>query len=327
MQEISEERKKMKALFGELVEAKQAFGNLKEKHLRLLKHFGQVQALLDNALDRNRLLLEERASLQEEIRSFRKKRRISIENTLALLVFLQDLHLGEAGSFVPDHCQALAATLELDAGQNWRLHQAARLYRLGLFHVPEVHRQRSDLCYKATAENCMVQVPLASARMLEQMDGLSGVARILRCMGERWDGSGGPLCLKKKAIPLESRILSAVLAYKEMLQEGRSPEDVLLVLGSQALWDPAVIEGLRVFAGDNNEQKRESLRIRIWDLKPGMILAAPVHARAGAMLLPEGTAVTSRHLEWLAAYSGAGPLDDMVRVYKEELQVIRGNLL
>ncbi|TWI71806.1 HD domain-containing protein [Desulfobotulus alkaliphilus] len=327
MQDISEERKKNEALQGELAKAKQAFGKLKEKYLRLSRSLVQAQGLLENALERNRLLLEERSSLREEVRIFRKRRRVSIENTVSLLVFLQELHMGEDGGFVEDLCHALALALNLDKRQQWRLHQASRLYRLGLFHVPEEHRQRVDLCYTATAADCMVQVPLASARMLEQMDGLSEVARILRCTGERWDGSGGPLCLKKKAIPLESRMLSAVLAYRAMLQEGTSSGDALSALGREAAWDPEVIEALRVFESDSIKQKRESLRIRIWDLEPGMKLAAPVHARAGAMLLPEGTLVTQRHLAWLAAYSGAGPLDDMVRVYKEELEKAGGNLL
>lgn len=292
-------------------------GEVDGRSMALIRHSRELERLLQNALEQNRLLLEERHFLRKKIGWLQERRRRARENNLDLLAFLVNLHLeGHRTAMAQELSLAIGRDLGLEKVQLWRLSQASRLYPLGLFHVPKSQHQKRGLCFSATQEDIPVQVPLAAARMLEALDGMAGLAAVLRHLGERCDGSGGPDGLKGRRIPVESRILSVVLAYQESLHDCGTSAEVLRRMRGEALWDPDVLAVLQHHAQDGGDL---SCRIRIWDLTPGMILAAPVHARAGAMLLPEGTCITAHHLKQLVAYSGAGPLEDMVTIRKEGL--------
>ena len=287
--------------------------HLKEGYDVLALHMKQLHRLLENAFEQNRLLVAERKTLWTRIRMLQIKRRDSRERNADLLVHLLQLVLGDGDVRTVERLSvSIARDMGLGAQEIWRLQQAARLHRMGLLYVPDAQRQRKGLCFSATLDKTLVQVPLASAHMMEALDGMAGVASVLKQLGERYDGSGEPEGLKGKGILPESRILAAVLAYQNLRSEGLGASEALGLLGGQAGWDPQVLAALMC----HGEVPGEAfIRIRIWDLAPGMVLATPVHARAGAMLLPAGTCITAHHLEQLLAYSGAGPLEEMVSVY------------
>ncbi|MCW7752713.1 hypothetical protein OOT00_01780 [Desulfobotulus sp. H1] len=315
---ISSGEKKERWLQQELTGLKAELAAEQKEKRFFARHCRQLRSLLENALEQNRLLADERKSLWSHIEKLQVRRRSALEKMIGLLSFLQECHGGGEG--LEDQLlltEAVGDELRLSFKEKWRLRQAVRLHRIGLFHLPHEQQTKPEICFSVTVKETLVQVPVASAHMVAQLEGLSGVARVLRHLGERYDGSGGPSGLKGENIPTESRILSAVLAYGSLVAAGQDRERALVRLGQEALWDPAVLAALRMLASQDDSGGR-TVRIRLSDLAPGMVLAAPLHARAGAMLLPEGISVTEIHLEKLRAYSGAGPLDEMVRVYRSE---------
>ncbi len=88
---------------------------------------------------------------------------------------------------------------------------------------------------------------------------LAGIANLILTHHERWDGTGYPLCMKGKEIPLESRIIAVVDAYDVITndrpyQKARSHKEALQEIkenaGSQ--FDPSVVdEFLSIFSDDS----------------------------------------------------------------------------
>ena len=91
--------------------------------------------------------------------------------------------------------------------------------------------------------------PVWGAEILEGIPGLEGVARIVRCHHERWDGSGYPDGLERGEIPVASRIVAVCDAYEAMtsdrpyraaLPPAAAASELCLAAGTQ--FDPAVVQ-------------------------------------------------------------------------------------
>lgn len=90
-----------------------------------------------------------------------------------------------------------------------------------------------------------------SARVLEDIPFLGGVAAVIRHLNERFDGSGRPLGLSGSTIPLASRVLAVVSAFDAMTSDrpyraGLSAGEAYVELRreSGSRFDPAVVERL-----------------------------------------------------------------------------------
>jgi HD domain/GAF domain len=118
------------------------------------------------------------------------------------------------------------------------------LYIAGLFHDLGLAGVPHDLTtggrrLSDEERRLLDQHPLTGARMMRQSPRLRDAAEIVRHLGEHYDGTGIPEGLSGTSIPLESRILSAVVAHSSL-----DPETAPLVLraarGTQ--FDPDVVD-------------------------------------------------------------------------------------
>ena len=262
------------------------------------------EALLDNQIEQNRLLLDERDAHRNEIRQLKGWMKEQIHQTVELLSVLApdtariedrvalSCGIGDAFGLEPSELEILEA--------------AARLADFGQLLFKEGESALEDGALRLPDDRSFH----AGASRLLSVRGFSGVSRLLHQVPERMDGTG-PKRVKGSRIPFGARILSAVWTLFANLESDADP--VLAEMEADCGFDPAVLAEIRVqgpslglFSGDGR------IRVRIPDLEAGMELASPIHARAGAMLLPEGTRLTAEHLGKIAAYSGAGPLVDTV---------------
>jgi response regulator RpfG family c-di-GMP phosphodiesterase len=85
------------------------------------------------------------------------------------------------------------------------------------------------------------QHPLTGARMMRQSPRLRDAADIVRHIGEHYDGTGIPEGLSGTSIPLESRILAAVVAYNS-LDADSAPLVLRAARGTQ--FDPDVVDAV-----------------------------------------------------------------------------------
>jgi len=125
---------------------------------------------------------------------------------------------------------------------------AAILHDIGKIGIPEQVLNKPD---KLTTEEyeLMKKHPIFGAQIVGQVQFLAPVVLLVRHDHERWDGKGYPDGLKGEAIPLGSRIVSAVDAYDAMTTDRvyrKAPgkafaiEELKRCKGSQ--FDPKVVE-------------------------------------------------------------------------------------
>ena len=139
----------------------------------------------------------------------------------------------------------------------------------------------------------MVQFPVKGAELLDHCRGFDRPAAIIRCLNENVDGTGYPDGLKRRHIPLASRILAAADELETLREKNVSfgIQDLLLGLepkiGSRL--DPKVTGWLEKYVvlhlgGDTFKVRG----VGVEELKPGMVLSATLFTQTGTKLLPAG---------------------------------------
>jgi GAF domain-containing protein len=152
-----------------------------------------------------------------------------------------------SGREVADVALAVGRDLGLDDQALRRLELAALFRDVGNIGVPAAVLEKPDRL--AAAERRLVErhVELGE-QVVEPVESLREVARLVRHSHERWDGAGYPDGLAGEAIPLESRIVHVCDAFHAITSErpyrGRLPVDEALrrlEAGAGTQFDPAVV--------------------------------------------------------------------------------------
>jgi HD-GYP domain-containing protein (c-di-GMP phosphodiesterase class II) len=93
--------------------------------------------------------------------------------------------------------------------------------------------------------------PDIGARIIERIPFLQESMPVVRYHHERWDGSGYPLGLREKDIPLQARIFAVVdvfdaLTSRRIYRKKSTPDEAVQYLREQSgiLFDPDIVETL-----------------------------------------------------------------------------------
>jgi diguanylate cyclase (GGDEF)-like protein len=169
---------------------------------------------------------------------------------LAAAIEERDNYTHEHSEEVVHLARGVAMILGLATDQVERIAHAALLHDVGKLAVPnEILHKPGPL----TPEEweVMKEHPVAGERILLRIPDLSVIAPIVRHEHEHWDGSGYPDRLRKRMIPIGSRIIIACDAYHAMITDRpyrtAMPEAVAIAQlkeGANHQFDPDVISAL-----------------------------------------------------------------------------------
>ena len=147
-----------------------------------------------------------------------------------------------------EDCREVARRMDLRGAALTDVVRAAALHDLGKIGVPE---RILDGVGPLDEEGWQAirRHPDTGARIIEPVQGLQGVAALVRCCHEHWDGGGYPRGMREDEIPLGARIILACDAYHAMTEE-RSYQPALTPAEARGRlrdlagehFDPAVIE-------------------------------------------------------------------------------------
>lgn len=220
-----------------------------------------IQRAVDRALERRRLLIENR-SYQEELerkvdeRTFELNEALqnieeSYKITLEALVAALDAreHETQAHSLrVREYSLSLAETLELNDDEMVHLGRGALLHDVGKIGVRDsILLKPGKLSEPEWTE--MKKHPQIGYDILSNIEFLSRAADIVLCHQERWDGKGYPYGLCRTDIPLGARIFAVVdtldamtsnRPYRKALSFDAAREEIKTCAGTQ--FDPQVTE-------------------------------------------------------------------------------------
>jgi len=176
--------------------------------------------------------------------------RTAIAEALVSALAERDAYTGAHSRAVVTSARDVARVLGLDDAETERVAIAAALHDIGKVAIPDALLHKPGLL--EPDERAVLQsVPLVGERILRAIPGLGDVARIVRHVHERHDGSGRPEGLSGDAIPIGSRIILACDTYHAMTAGGSyrarlSHSDAVreLVAGAGTQFDPKVTEAL-----------------------------------------------------------------------------------
>ena len=159
--------------------------------------------------------------------------------------------------------------------------------------------------------------PARSAEMIASVENLSRLAAVVRAHHECWDGSGFPDGIAGEAIPLESRIIAAVVAYdRKILTEGNSPEDALAELETGGTCDNEVLKILMKIIHTSTERRRRGDSLLTLDeLAPGMLLADDLVLQSGLLLYPRETILDEETLTRIRSFGKLLPEERLIRIF------------
>jgi HD-GYP domain-containing protein (c-di-GMP phosphodiesterase class II) len=203
----------------------------------------------------------------------------------------------------------VAYAMRLNPDRRRLVFYAASLHDLSLIGSPkEWQRGEGD---------AWTSHPARSAEMIASVENLSRLAAVVGAHHECWDGSGFPEGSAGEAIPLESRIVAAVVAYdRKILTGGSSPEDVVSELESGGTCDTAVLKVLRKIIHTSSERRKRGDRLLTLDeLAPGMLLADDLLLQSGLVLFPRETILDEETLTRIRSFGKMLPEEGLIRIF------------
>jgi putative nucleotidyltransferase with HDIG domain len=226
-------------------------------------HLEEVRARVSQALDKRRLVMENRSyqkNLEERVEvQARRIEELFLEGVHALVFALEakDAYTRGHSMRVANYSVEIARTLKLDTDLVDTIALGSELHDVGKIGVSEsvLHKagKLSDAEYRHIMEHTVIGARILGPLMRDAPGALS----IVRSHHERLDGRGFPDGLKGDAIPFEARLVSVADAFDAMTsvrpyRPSLSVQQAMheLEQGKGVQFDPVVVDAfLRAFPG------------------------------------------------------------------------------
>lgn len=168
--------------------------------------------------------------------------------------------------------------------------------------------------------------PILGQSCVFSIDGFEEIGTIIRHHHENYDGSGYPDGIRNKLIPLGSRIIRIADAFDKIAFAKGYPSirslnesSAYLVQYSEAYFDPELVKKIieldiakRFLYGEETE----SYISKVYDLEPGMVVAADINTGSGMFLLPKGAKLSSGMIKRIMKIDKVDPILVGVHVFK-----------
>jgi len=219
------------------------------------QNFANIQTLANQAavtLERSILLTESRRQAKE-IESAYEELQASYDQTLSALMSTLDARDRETeghSTRVSRLACLLGEKIGLTGVQLKALERGALLHDIGKIGISDIILHKPG---KLTDDEWKIMRvhPDIGARILERIPFLQESMPVVRYHHERWDGSGYPLGLQERDIPLPARIFSVVdvfdaLTSRRSYRKKSSPDEAIQYLRDQSgiLFDTDIVETL-----------------------------------------------------------------------------------
>ncbi len=219
------------------------------------QNFANIQTLANQAaiaLERSILLSELRRQAQQ-IEEAYEELEITYDRTLTALMSALDARDRETEGH-STRVSRLACLVAEEVGLNGQqlkaLERGALLHDIGKIGISDTILHKPGKLTEDEWKTMRIH-PDIGARIVEGIPFLQETLPVIRYHHERWDGSGYPVGLKGRDIPIQARIFAVVdvfdaLTSKRSYRKTSSPDDAVNYLREQSeiLFDPEIVETL-----------------------------------------------------------------------------------
>jgi response regulator RpfG family c-di-GMP phosphodiesterase len=252
------------------------------------------------AAEQYRLVTAERVLLEQTVRG-------AIRMLTDILSLASPVAFGRAER-VARHVGELSEALQLE--QRWQVEVAARLSQLGGVAVPDdvLRRHYSGETLDPSEQAMIARIPAVTDSFLANIPRLEPVREILARHSVPYAQFAG----KCDALAVAASVLRVAVEFDELDSRGVPTQTALeTIRGREGAHDPSVVGALARLRGA--AAGAQEMRVRILDLRPGMVLVEDLRARSGLLLVARGFQVTDGLIEKLRNFS-AGHVREPIRV-------------
>ncbi|MGD9732550.1 MAG: HD-GYP domain-containing protein [Desulfamplus sp.] len=317
--------------------------NLKQIIVETRKNWSRENELLHNSLKQINMMSNDRDILQNQLRVSRAKLVGNIKGVnsfLCSMVESRNEHQKGHSKRVADICEFVAETLGVEQKSVRLLKNAAMLHEVGMLLIPSSILNKEPLQWSEYEKNMMLHHPSNGAAYLDDCPGFEKIAEVIRHLHENSDGTGYPQGLKKRYIPLLSKILAGADVLDQIWIDNpyASVDRILKILEQEyagSRLDPSIVNVLEKYAvtvlnfqtvfckTDDIEQpdsdKDQSLNSRtrlkeigVYQLTPGMVLGTGLFTKTGTKLFAAGTTLTEDSIRMMEKYTKEYPINETV---------------
>jgi len=285
-----------------------------QEHPQLIKYAEDVSKLYQDLKKENDLLRKANHALV-----------ISYYQTVLMgfdLISLCNEFLGGHSKRVARYAGNLAEALAVDEDDKINIKLAALLHDMGLIGVPQKTLINILSGKERSAETLGIyrQHPNVNIRPITSNERFKDIADIIRAHHENMDGSGFPNGLKGYEIPVESRIIAIVNGYdlvKQLNKKAIDPEKVI----SEMEKDVGTKYDINIFGTFKKiiikqDPFTDTINISLDKLSPDMVLAKPIIAANGIMLLSAETEIREDHIVSIKKYTKHHKSESQIIIYK-----------
>ncbi|RLC04112.1 MAG: hypothetical protein DRH34_04635 [Deltaproteobacteria bacterium] len=282
----------------------------------------EERATLNNALKQVNQMTHERNRIKKEIKEIRKILFDNIEGFGDLIYSLIETRIEKNrghGERVAHIAHFIAKNLKFDEKKLEDLRKAAMLHEVGLLFAPQaVLTKRKDQLTEYE-KDFFFQYPVKGAYLISNCTQFDNCAEILRHLNENSDGTGRPQGLKRRYIPLLSKVLAGADVFDTLKEEKdvSSLEKFLekLETFSGTRLDPAIVAWLEKYAVLHMGSDSYKVKgVGIHQLEPGMALGTALFTNTGTKLFSVNTLLTQEAIDKIKKYNREYPVDETVYI-------------
>lgn len=289
------------------------------------KALSREKSLLHSSLKQINAMTVERENLRKELKDFKTGFHVNVKEIESFIVKMiqsrKEKNRGHAKR-VAEISVFVAEQFCLDRFDRENLKKAALLHETGMLFIPESLFYKDRELLTEYEKEIFERHPATGAGFLKEFSGLENAAEIIFYLHENADGSGRPQGLKRKFIPLLSRILAGADMLDELWSQEPSCtlEELLFLLEESAgvRLDPRIVNCLEKYAVtylSNGSKKVKELGV--YQLKPGMEMCAGMFTATGTKLFSAGTVLTEESIKMMIKYNREYPLEEIVSIKAE----------
>lgn len=157
--------------------------------------------------------------------------------------------------------------------------------------------------------------------ILNEIELLQPVAKIVRMHHEQFNGRGFPDGLEGSQIPLLAQIVTAASIYDNLINRGKISLDTIsdhLQRMRGYHLDPVLVDMLIEYnlSCIHKKTNKDHMLIELDDVKQGMVLAEDIRMKSSAMIMPAGTVLDVHGISKLQSYAEMAIIPKEVYILK-----------
>ena len=278
------------------------------------------------ALLRIKHLQDELREEKEELTRAMERLEKNLEEGTSLLLQILETRIpgtSDRARMAGSVAEYMVSRLNLGEVEKKKIIFGALLHEVGKVGLPDGIIEKDARSLLPEDRKIFYQYPVMGAMLVSTISGFKRSAQDIEHQLENYDGTGIPEQLKGEEIPLGAKILRAVVFLESFLKTSLPMEEILqqIRLSINRALDPQMAAYLEDFLVENDKSFSSSRhKVRLEELKVGMVVAEDVYTLSGFKLLPRGFRLQERILQLLIDHSYSDPILGGVYIYCEGTQ-------